>query len=132
MAVFDPESGDWLERGRGIRTFNLVTRALGDGAFFNGITELDPGAEIPLHFHNCEESATVLEGVATVETPAGTISLAAPAGTWIPAGMPHRFVNASSSRMRVLWIYGGPEPTRTIVGTGVEVRIGDPGDVYVR
>ena len=38
--------------------------------------------------------------------------------TWVPAGVPHRFANRGPGRMRIYWVYGGREVTRTIVATG--------------
>ena len=38
--------------------------------------------------------------------------------TYIPAGVRHRFVNTGDTEMRILWVYGGIEVTRTVVATG--------------
>jgi HTH-type transcriptional repressor of puuD len=38
--------------------------------------------------------------------------------TWVPAGVPHRFLNRGDSPMRIYWVYGGREVTRTITATG--------------
>lgn len=32
--------------------------------------------------------------------------------------MPHRFINTGDSEMRILWVYGGTEVTRTVAATG--------------
>jgi HTH-type transcriptional regulator, repressor for puuD len=37
---------------------------------------------------------------------------------WVPAGVPHRFANRGQGRLRIFWVYGGREVTRTIVATG--------------
>ena len=36
----------------------------------------------------------------------------------MPEGVPHRFANRGQSRLRIYWVYGGREVTRTIVATG--------------
>jgi mannose-6-phosphate isomerase-like protein (cupin superfamily) len=39
--------------------------------------------------------------------------------TFIPANVPHRFRNASKTEgMKILWIYGNMEATRTLVESG--------------
>lgn len=89
----------------------------------NGITDFEPGAAIPLHTHNCEESVMVLEGEAIAEIDGETRALAAGDTTFIPAGVPHRFVNASDARMRIFWTYASIDATRTLVETGDTRRI---------
>jgi putative monooxygenase len=39
--------------------------------------------------------------------------------TWVPADVPHRFINASdTNRLRIFWTYASVDATRTIVATG--------------
>ena len=107
------------ERGGGARTTPLVTRAIGSTSLLNGITEFGPGAAIPLHTHNCEESVLVLEGNAIAELDGVQHRMAATDTTWVPANVPHRFINASDSRpMRIFWTYASIDATRTLVATG--------------
>jgi putative monooxygenase len=107
------------ERGGGARTIPLVTRAAGTTSFINGITEFDPGAAIAFHSHNCEESVMLLSGEAVAEIDGVDYPLHAGDMTFIPPGVPHRFRNLSATEgMRILWIYGSIDATRTIVATG--------------
>ncbi|MEP7454169.1 hypothetical protein [Phyllobacterium sp. SB3] len=55
------------ERGGGARTTPLVTRNIGATGFINGITIFSPGASIPVHTHNCDESVVILQGLAIAE-----------------------------------------------------------------
>jgi putative monooxygenase len=57
-----------VERGGGVRTWYLVTVEHWATEFLTGITEFNPGASLAPHFHNCQESVTVLEGTAIFET----------------------------------------------------------------
>jgi hypothetical protein len=42
----------------------------------------------------------------------------------VAAGIPHRFLNGSDSEpMRILWIYASVDATRTIIETGVTIRV---------
>jgi putative monooxygenase len=106
------------ERGGGARTIPLVTTKVGSTSLLNGITEFDPNAAIPLHTHNCEESVMVLEGEAIVELDGVEHRMGANDTTWVPANVPHRFINPSkSSRMRIFWTYASVVATRTILAT---------------
>jgi putative monooxygenase len=106
------------ERGGGARTTPLVTRGIGSTSMLNGITEFGPGAAIPLHTHNCEESVMVLEGEAIAELDGVQHAMRAHDTTWVPADVPHRFINASATaKMRIFWTYASVDATRTIVAT---------------
>ena len=61
-AVLRPSAIPARQRGGGAKTIPLVTRRTGSTSFINGITIFEPGAAIPLHYHNCEESVLMLEG----------------------------------------------------------------------
>lgn len=107
------------ERGGGARTIPLVTKTIGAGSFINGMTVFAPDASIPLHTHNCDESVTILKGQAQAEIDGVFHALDYGTTTFIPAGIPHRFVNASSTQdMTILWTYASVDATRTIVATG--------------
>lgn len=117
--VFRPDEIAAFERGGGARTIPLVNRASGTTSFINGITIFEPGAAIPVHSHNCEESVMLLEGSAIVEIDGTRHPIKPQDTTFIPANLPHRFINASDTEpMKILWIYATVDATRTIVATG--------------
>lgn len=117
--ILHPAALKAYERGGGARTIPLVSARLGARSFINGITEFGPGAQIPWHFHNCEESVMLLEGRAVFDIGEAHHDLVAQDTTFIPAGVPHRFRNASDTEgMKILWIYGRVDTTRTLVETG--------------
>jgi putative monooxygenase len=124
------EQGVWEERGSGVRTRYLVTRELGTKTFLAGITVFDAGAAIPLHFHNCEESVTILRGRAQVRIGELTCEGRTSDAFWITAGIPHSFANAGGSRLRIHWTYGSAMATRTIVDTGRTTLVGPGADTY--
>ena len=118
-ALLHPASLKAYERGGGARTIPLVSQRLGATSFINGITEFGPSAQIPWHFHNCEESVMLLEGSAVFDIGDEHHALVAQDTTFIPSGVPHRFRNASDTRgMKILWIYGRIDATRTLLETG--------------
>ena len=112
------------ERGGGARTIPLVNALVGSEKTLSGITEFDPGAAIALHFHNCEETVVVLsgEGIAEID---GELFTVRPLDTsWIPAGVPHCFRNVSTTeKMQIYWTYSSLDADRTIVATGITIRI---------
>ena len=118
-ALLRPAEKTPRDRGGGVRTIPLVTRGVGATGFINGITIFDPGAAVPMHSHNCDESVLVLEGRAMVEISGVAYSLEKDDTTFLPANIPHRFKNASQTeRMRIFWTYASIDATRTIVATG--------------
>jgi len=106
-----------------VRTYPLVSALTGSTQTLSGVTEIDPGAAVPLHFHNCEETVVVLEGQAQAEI-AGVAHPVGPGETtWIPAGVHHRFRNPTGARVRIFWTYASLDADRTLVESGKTGRI---------
>ncbi len=117
--VLRPDTLPEVDRGGGARTVRLVSRTCGSSTLLNGVTAFDGGAAIALHLHDCEESVLVLEGEAVAEIDGERHTLAAGDVTWVPAGVPHRFLNASATRaLRIFWTYASVDATRTLLATG--------------
>lgn len=110
-----------VDRGNGVRTTPLVGKELGASGLTTGLTKFPPGGAIPLHFHNCPEQVTILEGEAEVEIAGERSRVGRYDTTYIPAGVPHRFTNVGAGPLVILWIYGSSEVTRTFVETGETV-----------
>ena len=118
-AVLRPDELPVTERGGGARTVPLVTAVLGSKEMLNGITSFQPGAAIPLHSHNCEESVIILEGSAVFELDGVEHELKRYDTTWIPPNVPHRFRNACDTEpLRIFWTYASVDATRTMIATG--------------
>ena len=125
-AIIRPSQLTPRERGGGVRTIPLVTRAHGATTFLNGITIFDPGAAVSLHCHNCEESVVILEGHAIVDIDGAEFEVGPQETTFLPPNVPHRFRNASNTEsMRILWTYASVDANRTLIGTGDTRRIDD-------
>jgi quercetin dioxygenase-like cupin family protein len=101
----------------------MVTPDCGAAGLINGFTTIPPGGSIPLHYHNVEESVLVLAGRATVEI--GGTREVAQAGdvVWVPAEVPHRFLNEGSEVLKIFWTYAGAGATRTLTATGETRRV---------
>ena len=118
-----------FDRGAGVVTLPYVGKWNAEGNLVTtGITVFEPGTAIPLHTHNVEESVLILEGEATAVVDGESWNLTTGDATWVPAGVPHRFANRGQGVMRIYWVYGGREVTRTIVATGETFEHLSPAD----
>jgi 3-isopropylmalate dehydrogenase len=121
--VLRPAEIEPFDRGTGVRTLPYVGKWNADqNKVTTGVTEFPVGAGIPLHTHNVEESVLILEGQATAVIGTDSFDLEPGDATWAPAGVPHRFANRGEGPMRIYWVYGGREVTRTICATGETVE----------
>jgi 3-isopropylmalate dehydrogenase len=117
--VLRPADIEPFDRGTGVRTLPYVGKWNAEAnRVTTGITEFPAGAGIPLHTHNVEESVLILEGQATAVIGADRFDLEPGDATWAPAGVPHRFANRGQGPLRIYWVYGGRQVTRTICATG--------------
>jgi len=117
--ILRPNERPMANRGGGARTIPMVTPGCGSTQILNGFTLFEPGAAIPLHFHNCEESVLLMEGHAIAVIDGVEHSLSPGDTTWVPANVPHFFRNVSDSEpMRIFWTYAAIDADRTLVGTG--------------
>lgn len=110
------------DRGTGVKTKLLVHRGLGSENLTSGITHFQPGSKIALHYHNCDESVVIVEGEAIAEVDGKRYPMKKFDTTFVPAGVPHRFINESDQPMSILWTYAAGYVTRTFVETGQTVE----------
>jgi quercetin dioxygenase-like cupin family protein len=97
----------------------MVTPASGSTQLLNGFTLFEPGAAIPMHFHNCEESVLLVEGDAIATIDGVEHRLQVGDTTWLAPNIPHFFKNASDTKpMRIFWTYASVEANRTLVESG--------------
>lgn len=110
-----------VARGDGIESVALTPQPFSDQGFIMGTTSFPPGTGLRLHYHNCIEQVTVLEGEARAELNGRQFAVGPYDTTQVPAGEPHRFINAGAGTMRILWVYGAVHVTRTFPETGETV-----------
>jgi putative monooxygenase len=107
------------DRGNGNRTIPMVMPASGTTSVINGITIIAPHSAIQEHYHNCEESILILEGIAIAVIDGKEHHLQAPDVSWVAAGVPHYFQNASDREpLKIFWTYSSIDANRTNVATG--------------
>ena len=111
-------SADRYAAGEGIEACDLFARRFGSQGMCGGHARFEPGAEIPCHVHDFDESITIVAGQAVCRVAGREYRLSDLDTACIPRGRPHRFQNLGSSPMEMLWVYAGDEPTRRLVDSG--------------
>ena len=111
-----------VARGDGIESVRLTPKPLEDQGFVMGVTSFPPGTSIRLHSHNTIEQVTVIEGEGIAELNGDQLPARPYDTTQIAPGEWHRFINTGSGTMRILWVYGSTEVTRTFADTGETVE----------
>ncbi|GAB97839.1 quercetin dioxygenase-like cupin family protein [Kineosphaera limosa] len=114
-----PDAVEPFDRGNGVTTIPYVGKwNCETNRVTTGQTQFAQGTGLPLHSHNVEETVLILEGEAVAEIGDQEFELVAGEATWVPAGVPHRFYNRGEGTMRIYWVYGGRDVTRTMTATG--------------
>ena len=97
---------------------DLFARRLGAVGICGGYGRFLPGASLPCHTHEYDESITIVKGAASCLVQGRRYELSGCATAYIPKGLPHRFVNTSGQEMAMIWVYAGDEPDRRVVDNG--------------
>ncbi|MCS0789874.1 cupin domain-containing protein [Cytobacillus firmus] len=97
---------DPFEMDQGVMFHEMMMKEMGTKTIIVGLATFKPNKSLPCHIHNVEESVTILKGSAFCDVE-GVRSFLEPYDTsFIPANIPHRFVNASDSEeLIILWAY---------------------------
>ncbi len=97
----------WKVPGKeaGTMSQRLTTYQVGAQSLTSGISQFAPGAAVPMHTHNCEEQVTIVEGSGVATIDGVEQVLTAYDSTYVPAGVPHCFRNASDNPFVMLFVY---------------------------
>jgi quercetin dioxygenase-like cupin family protein len=96
---------------------DLFARRFGSKGICGGHGRFLPGASLPCHTHDFDESITIIRGRAVCLVQGRRYELSGCDTAFIPKGLPHRFLNLSEEEMAMVWVYAGSEPDRRIVDT---------------
>ena len=95
-----------------LRGQRLVTKEVGAQNITSGISRFQPGARIPLHYHDIEEQVTIIEGRAVAIIDGQRVELDTYDTTYVPAGVKHHFMNESDAPMAIIYFYPTPTAVR--------------------
>lgn len=119
----DPEfivrfaEAETYELSEGAEFRDLFAGRFGAIGICGGYGRFQPGASLPCHTHEYDESITVAEGEAACLVQGTKYVLSGCDTAFVPQGRPHRFLNHSDSPMAIVWVYAGSEPGRTLVNS---------------
>ena len=94
---------------------DFFAKRTGSEGICGGFGRFHPGASLPCHIHDFDESITIVRGAAVCFVQGRSYELRGYDTAFIPKGTPHRFMNRSASEMAMLWVYAGGEPDRILV-----------------
>lgn len=97
---------------------DLFGSRFGAAGICGGYGRFEPGASLPCHIHDYDESITIVTGRAVCQVMGRRYELSNCDTALVPTGRPHRFLNESSEPMAMIWLYAGGEPGRKILEAG--------------
>ena len=83
-----------------------------------GFARFDPGGRLPDHIHDFDESISIIRGESSCLVEGRKYTLSGCSTAMVPRGRVHFFVNVSSARMDMVWVYAGPMPERIVIAPG--------------
>lgn len=105
----------WYEASPGARFQDYFNRTLGCAEMSGGYGLFQPGARLPCHRHDFDESICITQGTATCIVEGRRYQLSNRATALVPRGRCHYFINESQHPMAMIWVYAGPMPERLVV-----------------
>jgi quercetin dioxygenase-like cupin family protein len=94
---------------------DYFNRDLGCAEMSGGYGIFAPGARLPCHLHDFDESITIVQGTATCVVEGHSYSLSDLATALAPRGRCHYFINHSDRPMAMIWVYAGDLPQRLVL-----------------
>lgn len=92
--------------------FNLE---LGSRGICGGYGLFEPGARLPCHRHDFDESISIVQGRATCVVEGRRYELSDNDMALVPRGRCHYFINQSDQPMGMIWVYAGDMPDRIVM-----------------
>jgi quercetin dioxygenase-like cupin family protein len=108
-------SAETFELAPGARFRDDFNASLSARGICGGYGRFDPGARLPCHRHDFDESITIIEGTAVCMVEGRRYELSGNATALVPRGRCHYFINQSDAPMAMLWVYAGDMPDRIVL-----------------
>jgi len=106
---------DRFELAPNARFQDLYNVELGTKGICGGYGVFQPGARLPCHRHEFDESITIIQGTATCVVEGQRYELSGNATALVPQGRCHYFINLTLEPMAMLWVYAGDRPDRIVM-----------------
>jgi mannose-6-phosphate isomerase-like protein (cupin superfamily) len=97
---------------------DLFSALLGAAGICGGYGVFEPGARLPCHRHEFDESITIVQGIATCVVEGRRYELSGNATALVPQGLCHYFINLTLDPMAMIWVYAGDKPDRIVMDEG--------------
>jgi quercetin dioxygenase-like cupin family protein len=94
---------------------DLFSGEAGAEGICGGYGMFEPGARLPCHRHEFDESITIVHGTATCIVEGERYELADNATALVPEGRCHYFINLTLDPMGMIWVYAGEKPDRIVM-----------------
>ena len=94
---------------------DLYNADLGAQGICGGYGVFEPGARLPCHRHEFDESITIVQGTATCVVEGQRHELSDNATALVPQGRCHYFINLTLEPMAMIWVYAGDRPDRIVM-----------------
>ena len=94
---------------------DLFNADLGAQGICGGYGLFEPGARLPCHRHEFDESITIVHGTATCIVEGRRHELSGNATALVPQGRCHYFINLTLEPMAMIWVYAGDRPDRIVM-----------------
>lgn len=115
MAIIRHQQAHAWQPNPGVEALDFVRGEIGATSLLTGVATIAPGAGLTLHTHDVEESVTVVEGEATCEIDGEFYQLRPYETSFVPPGVPHRFLNRGDRPVRILYVYPATRVARILV-----------------
>ncbi len=104
------------ELSEGVTVQILTGDDSGSNSLRVGTATFRPGAGLPCHTHDFDESITILSGEANIFVDDRRVLMRPHDTAFVPAGSPHRFANGHpADPMVMLWVYAAASTARNLV-----------------
>jgi quercetin dioxygenase-like cupin family protein len=108
VLIVPHDNQPWEESSPGVHSRAWAAAASGARQVRIGEQTLEPGCEMPLHWHYCEENITVMSGVARMAVAGELAEVGSGETVIIPSLDVHAVRNAGDNVLRIITAMGWP------------------------